>query len=510
MTPIRIGGADTPSTPPTMLGVDVWALSDDPDDVDDWGPIINDAIVSGVRLCFRSNHVYVFSTPIDLSDSVAVVFEGEAGGSWATDPDTYYRGAILVYIGTGDTPAINLRGSSGFVASDLELIYGTGEFTGKLVDLGATSSIATFNRVKFGSVDGHFATALCGLSLEGNVETIVTACSFLGFVTAIKGLDEGGAFSNVVRIRDSVFNSCAESFLRNIGQAWVIDGCTFEMVAGSTLAATPTVIDCDFAGVAESSFSWANNWIGDAAGQTTAPINQTVNNIWHANFEGKNYIGSFGDVDGALIQLNGPGTLKMTGVELDASVVTGQSILDLGNPSTAIKDGVFIAGNWTGAYTSTEPPILNLKGHHNVQILGNSAEFSPNLAGVSHERATYGVDPRPTVAFHSGFTHGSAVVGVYGNDAAGIIYIESIPSGGAAQIVDVTFGIPITSEEASAKDLSVLVTPIGNEFSDGAKGAAALPYAIVAAASSNTGWTLALGAAVAAGNVAFAYRVVQL
>jgi hypothetical protein len=87
------------------LGTDVWASQANPGAVTDWGPPINTLLAGGAKLLNFGEHVFPYSTPIDLHGQAQhVVFQGAQGRGWYTGGVVEHVGTRLIWKG-GASPA---------------------------------------------------------------------------------------------------------------------------------------------------------------------------------------------------------------------------------------------------------------------------------------------------------------------------------------------------------------------------------------------------------------------
>jgi len=212
----------------------------------------------GVVYFPASSGAYPFATPINLSGKFDITFRGDAEGG---------NGGLglpssVVYTGTGDASGINGVSSNALVFENLHISYSSASFTGRLLDLrGDATRSGAFHRISNCTVgsNGGTRTAQTLVDLDGAIEFTAEHSHFEDAAMAIRGKDAAGRnYSNIVRIVGCEFINTTQAPIQDAGEAWLIQGCTFEPLSTAAAGA--------FANPGKSCFNLTieNCWMGDA------------------------------------------------------------------------------------------------------------------------------------------------------------------------------------------------------------------------------------------------------
>ena len=178
--------------------------------------------------------------------------------------------ATLLYTGTAPE-FISLKSASGIELRDLYIQASNSQFTGSLINadkMGTPNandaSYVLCNNCQFTAP--HAAHAL--VRLNNTISSRITNCRFLGGQVGILGRDNG--YSNAIVIDNCSFGNPAGSgqavaSIKNAGEAWLIQSCTFEPL--QSLAPGAYKQDLNYQAL---QVSFICNWIGDSTQPGTA------------------------------------------------------------------------------------------------------------------------------------------------------------------------------------------------------------------------------------------------
>jgi hypothetical protein len=203
---------------------------------------------------------YKCSDTLTFDQKWSVVLAGEGGLSGGAVP-----ASRLVYTGTG-TRFVSARSTQGFIIRDLAVSYTQSGFSGALVDLSALSgqldtSLARIENCLIGSGTPSLRSARL-LDLDKTISSSFTHVSFSGGDVAVRG-KSASTYSNVISFRSCTFVYQQTVHVKNAGQAWTFEGCTFEQLfpGGTSGGAGAYTHDSD---VTSNSLSFHGCWFGDA------------------------------------------------------------------------------------------------------------------------------------------------------------------------------------------------------------------------------------------------------
>lgn len=286
VTPTGVGSALTVVTDDTAvsrtladrfadLGFNVHDYGAVGDGVTDDADAINAAVAAaaasgrGGRIIFPPGHTFAFGSPIVLDGLHTIALEGQClpQGLGVTESNT-----TLLYTGTGTDAAISAKGTQGVALRNLRVMNSDAGFTGYLVDLSGTTNDtnnALVDGCQFQGVDLSHGNAAGGLLLNKAISSTVHNCQFSYMALGIRGVTSA-SYSNAIRVIDCKFvQLSSDSAIRNAGQQWKVDGCTFEpnqagkacMYAednGFTAYGPVTFIGCWSGDATTSGNSWLN------------------------------------------------------------------------------------------------------------------------------------------------------------------------------------------------------------------------------------------------------------
>jgi hypothetical protein len=171
------------------------------------------------------------------------------------------RVATLRYEGAGSV-FISARSTVGFGLMGLGVTYADAAFTGILLDLSglATESNSAFARVEQCVLEGAGHTGARALiCLDRATISTIANCNLAGAQAAILGRLADDRYSNAVQVRSCQFINTVTSPIANPGEAWLVEGCTFEGLSDGRAGA----ISCQ---LTTRALSVVGCWMGDVAG----------------------------------------------------------------------------------------------------------------------------------------------------------------------------------------------------------------------------------------------------
>ena len=196
---------------------------------------------------------YTTSSQINLNGLTGVVIEGPVGRTAGAG-----AGALLVYTGTAAS-FVTAQSSIGCRLLNLYIEYTNSGFTGNLIDVRNVSSTDTaFFLMDNCIVTGSGVSTAAGLvALDKCNSSEIANCDFSNAQAAILGRSSGG-YSNAIRIRGNQFVGLVVCPIVASGQAWLIDGNTFEALQSGAAAAYSYGT-----GQGGNGVCFLSNWFGD-------------------------------------------------------------------------------------------------------------------------------------------------------------------------------------------------------------------------------------------------------
>jgi hypothetical protein len=256
------------------------------DGVTDAAPAINAAIAalgSNGGTIHLPPGIYACASPLNFDGKQGVTVQGLGA------PNAGGAESHLLYTGTGSGSFISARSTTGFAMDNLEIRQNDPSMTGDLVDMGwsgasTDASLFLFNRIVFAGA-GPTSSLRSMLLLDRAIIGRVSGCSFVNAPVGILGRSAAARYSNAIVVDGQCsFINIGVAPIKNIGQGWVIDACTFEPLstgaAGgleqeAAYGANGTKITGCWFGDANSSGSWIHwggrglvfdgNYIGNGA-----------------------------------------------------------------------------------------------------------------------------------------------------------------------------------------------------------------------------------------------------
>lgn len=554
--PIGIPGAPGyTGTVGLMPGVDVWTLGGDtPEDVTDWGAIINAAIADGARLLFFRAEDFPITTMIDaegvgVADDTGLTFQGQAGWNWAFLGSSPSR---LIWKGTGSGRAFDFRSCMNPVFRDLGIHYDDDGYTGDFMDFGYGGTGAglgvvggagiIMERVTVSALDSADAATIfpetnlnarCLLRLDKVVTAKFADVTLAGAQSLVRGPEATGAYaSNQIVFRDCQFVSFEDAAVMNPGLDWEFDHCCWEFTfSGATARGIGADVDRDSGN--PSVFTVNNkSTFWDFAEEGQKSIVQPLDSYWDMTVDDANFHGAHDEHD---VDMRGGGTFSVENCEFQASV-NGPPINagDVSDDVGARKDRVTIRNIGLGAtsVSGDDAVVSNLAGHKQVNIdligRGGNSTFDPQIRTIGgYERLIgkgHGKQPDYTnFAIHGGYSAPSPfIIDFDGTDMAGVLRLSTAAGAAPAGVaLDFTFEVPMLAAYRTATRhtyplVELFPLAIDTASPDADALIAAGPYPVLPNSGTDpmtatTGFSIAFANELASGNaVALGFRVLQL
>lgn len=294
---------------------------------------------------------YRCDSGIDAADSRSVTIVGVGGlsGGARTASRFRYTGAAARFI--------DARSAVGFRMRDAQVTYDNASFVGHLVDFQHSAAAGDgayggLERCFLGGLSVRSAGSL--LNLDKAIAMRSTDCVFAGADVAVKGKATSGSYSNAINFANCLFVSSVTNHVRNSGQAWTFDSCTFEnLVTSGGVVAGAGAYGADYAAKA---LTFNGCWMGDAV------------------IGSGNWIDAFGDgivVHGCYIG-NG-----QAGIRLDGGDANGVSIK--GNVFDTNTYGVIVNTGGADAHDDLDiaPNVFLTHSAANRILWGNVGQAAP-------------------------------------------------------------------------------------------------------------------------------------
>lgn len=357
------GDVDLPWADPYDFGYDpIAADNTDP---------INDAIASlpersAGRVLIPRGPTY-HASPILGTKRKGLILEGYGAPEPTTFVSTEWQPSTLIYTGT-DVRGYDFRSAHGTTLRDIGLGYNNAGFTGVLIDFGHNPSVdSTLTLLERCAIQGvgykegkYISNAKALVSFAASINNAVKGCRFHHAEAAIRGQEDGGAYSNVCNIEDCLFGHCF-AYIVNPGQGWTVQVSTFEGLQGDNPVYPHHAILSDLAGGGSvSAVNLIGNWMGDAFGDQEWIRLKPISGRISGNF-----------ISGGL------GAIRFFNNE-ESSIVGGGLMIDGNTLSTAKGFGIdYTNGNniiWEGLTVTNN----NLFPNYGEAALLNEPKESPH------------------------------------------------------------------------------------------------------------------------------------
>ena len=230
---------------------------------------------------FFPTGVYVCTGQLNLDCSRSIRLQGP-GSPTPVGTDT---AAVIKYKGIA-SPFISARSTFGFTIRGLAITYTSPLFTGVLLDLGQNALCgppppegppdgAEFALIENCLLGGEGASGAAALiSLDKAIVDTIRNNVFYWAQVAIRGVASVGSYSNAIQILNNCFLFIEVAAITNAGEAWLIQGNTFEYLVNQLHPAEkgPAGAYTHDPGLGigyADSVSFIGNWFGDANDQGT-------------------------------------------------------------------------------------------------------------------------------------------------------------------------------------------------------------------------------------------------
>lgn len=201
--------------------------------------------------------IYRFDGPLNLDDNIkGIRLEGASGETSDLTP-----AVVLRFTATGTAAQISCRASFGIHLKGLRIEYTSATYTGKLIllDWSGTVRDPAYFRMSNCVVSGQGTSSAAALvALHHAIICSIETSVFRFAACGIHGTNGAGVYSNVVKIDRCTFFSLAGPSIKNPGESWEIDQCTFEPRADGSSGAV--LLE---AGATAYSLTITNSWWGD-------------------------------------------------------------------------------------------------------------------------------------------------------------------------------------------------------------------------------------------------------
>lgn len=220
---------------------------------------------------------YAFSTTLDFTKTQNITLLGDGSNSARQATRLNWTG------GVGSGPMITCPASDGLTLDGLKIVYTDPTYDGNLIACGSIDNIPATNlTIKNCWIGGGASrTAVSNIDLNGCVGAIIENNSIYNAVDLILGSISD--FSNTINIRGNIFNFAANSSIRNPGEAWVIEGNSFEALANHTAGAISSTHNSSWP---TRGLSVISNWFGDLSVNSGTWIDVMGNGL---HFQGNNF-----------------------------------------------------------------------------------------------------------------------------------------------------------------------------------------------------------------------------
>jgi hypothetical protein len=200
---------------------------------------------------------YSLATTINLDDTHSIVLQGQGA------PTAGAAAATTLWYTASSGPVISARSTAGVYIKGMMLLYSSSSFNGAVIDFShsATGGDSAFAIVEDCFIGGSGTSGAAALvSLDKTIDSTIRNNHFGKATTDILGMASAGSYSNANRILGNTFRETTGAPIQNAGEAWVIEGNTFEAAAGGTAAAyaSDPAVGC------ANALTIAGNWMGDA------------------------------------------------------------------------------------------------------------------------------------------------------------------------------------------------------------------------------------------------------
>jgi hypothetical protein len=315
--------------------------------------------------------VLSFANQIDLHQKKGIIFQGVSSLSQGAP------GTQFLYTGSG-APFINMAGATGCQLKGISFNFNNAGFVGPFVQYG--ESPASVPAAQCAVLDCTFGSAFGNLFLldcEKTIELRIERCQFSFSNPAIQMATAPSPtnYTNVIAIRDCVFQSGSQGSIKGCCEGAIIEGCAFEPLASGAAGAINMTADCHALDI-------IGNWFGDvtANGGTWITIQGEAINIIG------NRIGGDNTTLGIAINLTKGGSIK------------GNSFNTLNNAISFAASGCTGFTITNNKFVTVTTPIAGMANHaRNLVFNPNEPFISPlstyngNIASPGYEVSPQGI-----------------------------------------------------------------------------------------------------------------------
>lgn len=361
------------------LAINLWETEASPELVTDWGAKINTLYGNGAKNLFlRPDKIFPVTTMVNMEPALNSVSLTGAGGLL----HPYNRNSTAVPVsqlvwkgGSGTGTAISMAGD-GHTLRRIAVLYDHNSYNGRLIKLSSATKQGANPTIEHcllgdkewmdsGRSGGYDSPAYCLLDMNGSVGAHIRHVGFLGAQRHIRCHD--AELCDDTMIEHCHFISATEAFISNLPRTGCISKLAF--FGGTYGDDEPTAcIKGDSAITYNSPGSHVqinDIWYWDQNIADPILISQPSSQTWHLAIRGYNNFYS------SRMVFNGPGSLRIEDGFHGSTITTGgPSKIDLGSPSTALKQQVYIENIYAVHNNGSPVHVTNVDGHGVVHIKG--------------------------------------------------------------------------------------------------------------------------------------------
>jgi hypothetical protein len=269
---------------------------------------------------------YVCASSLNLDDKRSIILQGAGGRSAGASVTTR-----ITYSGTGSGRFLSCRSCYGISIRDMWVAYSSGSYTGNLIDFshsdtGGDGAYHSIERCLIGGTGSSTRTAV-GVNVNKSQTSSITDSFVINCDIGVKGKSVNGDYAASWKIDTVAFNTNTTAHIRNAGNAWLVQNCTFESLASGAAGAYS-----HDANVICNGITFISNWTGDVTSGTAAQFTVAGTDIVFIGNE---------------IQSNGSGT----GISIDNGLTNSTGIVITGNRFNSLTNGIVVAAKVTNNYT---------------------------------------------------------------------------------------------------------------------------------------------------------------
>jgi len=214
---------------------------------------------------------YTLSGTWDLDGKDNLIIEGDGGRH-----DSGGFGTVLKYDQAGSGAMISAQEAKGLVFRNIQFIYTSSSFTGRLIDLRNISGSQAndtaqilFENCFFGAQPTSTATAMALVALANSHSVTFRDCTFYGADVAVLGREAVGDYANAILFdRCNFYPGQDVAHTKNAGSGWTYLNCVFESLKDGSPGAYKHA-----AGIQGKGVAFLGCWMGDTSLGSGAWIN---------------------------------------------------------------------------------------------------------------------------------------------------------------------------------------------------------------------------------------------